>query len=134
MAPNLAILASTLIIVLSAGCIGDADTAPTAATDPSPPADTAQDKPAADVQQPDPAPVDPFAGCPRGTNNYGLSTTIGDYYVFDHRGGNLYVVYEESNGLNSLQTEEECASPDTKIAEVPEPALPALLKALRAKA
>lgn len=136
MAPNPAILASTLIVALFAGCLGDGS--PVEATEVVPP-DGADQEPAPETEEspatsPPAAPADPFAGCPRGTNNYGVSTTIGDYYVFDHRGGNLYVVYEESNGLGALQTEEECAKPDTKIAEVEEPFLADLLKALRANA
>lgn len=132
MAPNPAITASLLTLALLAGCLGgEAPDAAPEAQDVEAPSDASEapaQPPAAD------GPTDPFAGCPRGLTNYGTALGIGDLYVYDHRGGNLYVVYEESNGLANLQTEEECAKPDTKIAEVPEPALADLLKSLLANA
>jgi hypothetical protein len=116
--PMLASMANTwtiltltgLCLSFLSGCLGDAlpAGAPEGPADPRP--------------APDQAPAKaPEKACSTDTNNYGTAMTVGGTYVFTGRGGNVLVVYEESNGMRGLQTEEECPTPDTKLAEVPYP-------------
>lgn len=123
MAAKLTLIILTTALPLLSGCLDGADRADATADAYGPEADGT----AAPSTPPGPAPVAP---CPTNLSNYGVALTFGDTYVFTGRGGNLLVVYQESNGIGGLQTEEDCAGADTKVAEVP--LLPAGRAALNA--
>ena len=68
------------------------------------------------------AAADPPRCPPNDASNYGTWTQVGDLYIVSPYEGNLLVVYKESNGCPSLQSQGGWPqNPDTKVAEIPYP-------------
>ncbi|HET6397993.1 MAG TPA: hypothetical protein VFH47_00385 [Candidatus Thermoplasmatota archaeon] len=100
-----AVFAAAFLLALG-GCIGAQDE----------PAEGATDQPTVAGPMPDAASSSTLLACPSGPDNHGTYVAMGDRYLAVGRSGNIVVVYEEANHCPGLQTEEEFAQPDRKLA------------------